>query len=363
MIQKIRLTNIRCFQDAKFEFGPGVNLIVGPNGSGKTTILEAAAVFSFGRFQSVERDYFAVKGGESIGRIELEAKIAGKKKNFEVSILDGEKIFKASGKKKFTSEIIGSVKTVFFNPETIDLVSGPPQTRRRELDLTIAQKEARYVVSLLEYRKVLKQRNSLLKAINMRRSASGELDYWDKELSRLAVAIYRKRVDLVEVINREIAEVHSLLVEKEKELQLKFLPSVPYGKFRENLAAVLDRDLHLGLTTIGPHRDDFDFIEGGFALKTGGSRGEQRMAAVAFKVETKKFLTVSTSSKFGIPTDSVGKDSIEPILILDDVFSELDENRRESVTKIFGLGQVIISATDKRVIPEEILGKANIIEL
>ena len=348
MIRRIRLTNIRCFADQIFEFGPGVNLIVGPNGSGKTTILEAASIFSFGRFQSVERDFFAVKSGEEIGRLELDAVITGKKRNFEAAILDGEKIFKANGKKKFTSEIIGSIKTVFFNPETIDLVSGPPQTRRRELDFTIAQKDARFVRMLLEYRRVLRQRNSLLKAIRKSKSARRELGYWDGELCLLAKSICKRRLMLIKIINCEIAEVHSLLVEKEKELALKFLPSADYEKFEENLVAVRERDLYLGLTTIGPHRDDFDFVEGNFALKQGGSRGEQRMAAVAFKVETKKFLT---------------EDGVEPILILDDVFSELDQKRRESVAGILGNAQVFLSATDERVIPKIILANARIIKL
>lgn len=347
MIKSVRLTNIRCFEDRTFEFSPGINLVVGPNGSGKTTILEALAMFSYGRFQSIAQDFFAVKKGEEVGRIEIEANIQERLKNLEAAILEHEKVIKINGKKVRRSKIIGFLKIIYFNPETIDLVAGRPETRRRELDLTIAQKRSRYVYELLDFRRILRQRNNLLKRIGLSLARREELGFWDGQLTTAAVEIYKKRVELLALINKGIKEVHNLLIEKERELNLRYEPSADYEKFADNLAATEDRDIVLGQTTVGPHRDDFVFLDRDFALKEGGSRGEQRMAAIAFKVETKKYLA----------------DGFEPILVLDDVFSELDKNRRESVSKIFGDGQVIISATDERVIPEKVLGCAKVIKL
>ena len=347
MISRIRLTNIRCFEDKTFEFSPGINLVVGPNGSGKTTILEALAMFSYGRFQSIAQDFFAVKKGEKVGRIEIGANIQGRPKNLEVAILEHEKAIKINGKRVRSSKIIGFLKIIYFNPETIDLVAGRPETRRRELDLTIAQKKSRYVFDLLNFRRILKQRNNLLRRILSGAAKREELGFWDTEFALASQEIYKKRLELLSQINKGIKEAHNLLVEKERELNLRYVSSADYGRFSENLAGASERDIRFGSTTIGPHRDDFEFLDGDFLLRNGGSRGEQRMAAIAFKVETKKYLS----------------NDEEPILVLDDVFSELDVKRRESVAKIFGNSQVIISATDEKVIPEEVLDKAEVIKL
>jgi len=186
----------------------------------------------------------------------------------------------------------------------------------------------------------------------LRRAAQGELDFWDAELTKYAPAIYRERQELIEAINQGISEVHSSLVEKERKLHLTYLSSVDYARFAENLAGVRESDVRLGLSSIGPHRDDFAFADGDFILKEGGSRGEQRMAAIAFKLEAKKYLTDSSDRGVG-----------EPTLILDDVFSELDADRREAAAKILGPGQVIISATDERVVPKALFEGARVIKL
>ena len=348
MVSSLRLTNIRCFKNARFEFAPGVNLVVGPNGSGKTTVLEAVGLFVYGRFQSVERDFLAVANSQECGRVELTTQTGGEEKDAEVAILEGEKIFKLQDKKIASSKIIGFTKVIFFNPETIGLVAGSPQLRRRELDTSVAQKKPSFVRSLLHLKKILRERNSLLRQIALRRADESELDFWDGELVKYAPAIYKERQELLGAINEGIAEVHNSLVEKERNLHLSYLPSIDYARFDEALAAVRESDLRLGLSSAGPHRDDFTFADGDFILKEGGSRGEQRMAAIAFKLEAKKYLAGTNE---------------EPTLILDDVFSELDADRREAVARILGEGQVIISATDERVVPKRLLEQAKMIKL
>ncbi len=347
MIQKLKLENIRCFEKASFDFEPGVNLITGSNGSGKTTILEAIGFFAFGRFQSVAQDSMAIKSGNEVGRVEINLVSDGKEITASAAILQGAKVININNKKVPNSRIVGLQKAVFFNPETIDLVSGSPAVRRRELDQIIAQKKKSYVLDLLNYRRILHQRNELLRHIAVARAKRGELDFWDRQLCEEGMKIYEYRLKLISKINQSIKEVHTYLIGNESALELKYAQSVDYNRFDEALVGALDADLRYGATSIGPHRDDFVFVENGFSLKDGASRGEQRVAAAAFKALSKDYLA----------------DGEAPVLIIDDIFSELDSKRREAVMHILQGGQIFISATDERVVPQGLIEKANIIKL
>jgi len=347
MIQKIKLENLRCFEKSTFEFTPGVNLIIGSNGSGKTTILEAIGFFAFGRFISAQQDSLAIKNGQEVGRIEAAVSSEGKDLEVSAAIGSGLKITQINGKKVPNSRIVGLQKAVFFNPETIDLVSGSPAVRRRELDQIIAQKKKAYVLDLLNYRRILHQRNELLRRIAAGRSRQSELSFWDEQLVGEGIKIYERRIKLLQKINRSIKEVHTYLIGNESALELKYVPSVDYERYDESLVGALDADLRYGATSLGPHRDDFVFSENGFNLKDGASRGEQRVAAAAFKALSKDYLT----------------DGEAPILVIDDIFSELDESRREAILHILGGGQTFISATDEKVVPKDLKENANIIRL
>lgn len=348
MISTLKLQNIRCFKKKEFEFSPDVNLIIGANGSGKTTVLEAIGFFAFGRFQSAAQDSLAVARDEEVGRFEVDILRDKKKLDASAAVLKGSKVTQINGKNVPNSKIVGLQKAVYFNPETIDLVSGPPQIRRRELDIIVAQKEKVYLLGLLNFRRIVKQRNELLRLICLGRSKEGELDYWDNQLVLSGSNIYKERINLLKKINERLGEVHKYLIGTESTLELKYQPSVDYSRFDEALAGARDIDLRVGATTLGPHRDDFSFAENGFNLKDGASRGEQRVAAVAFKALSKDYLT----------------DDEPPILIIDDIFSELDDKRRESVLHILEDNtQVFVSATDEQVVPRKLIKNAKIIRL
>lgn len=357
MIQKLKLENIRCFEKNSFNFEPGVNLIIGANGSGKTTILEAIGFFAFGRFQSVAQDSMTIKSGGDVGRVEVKLVSDGKEIIASAAILSGAKIIHISGKKVPNSRIIGLHKAVFFNPETIDLVSGAPSVRRRELDLIIAQKKKSFVLELLSYRRILHQRNELLRLISIKRAKTPELDFWDKQLVASGLKIYEMRRRLIEKINQSLSDVHTYLIGNESALRLKYAPSVDYTRYDEALIGAQDADIRYGVTSFGPHRDDFVFVENGFNLKDGASRGEQRVAAAAFKALSKDYLADGEAPPRGALPGGT------PVLIIDDIFSELDSKRREAVMHILEGGQIFISATDERVVPQGLIEKANIIRL
>lgn len=344
MIKSIKLKDIRSFNKASFVFGEGVNLIVGPNGSGKTTILECVALGAFGRFFSLSRDSQAIRFGQDVGRVEICLDLDDRKFDVEAVITNASKTFKVNSNKRPASEMVGFSKAVYFNPETINLVSGSPKVRRGELDQSLSQVEPSFVRRLLAFKKVLKERNSLLKRVSNGLANPSELRFWDDRFCELSLDIFQKRKSFLEKINQKISQVHRDLACFDGNLSISYLSSCNYERFKESLAASLDADLKLSQTSIGPHRDDFEFLNKGgdhIFYRNQASRGEQRLAAIAFKVALLAFLESSSKQR--------------PVLVLDDVFSELDEGHRKLIYSIIQSRQVFVSATDDKMVPDIIL--------
>lgn len=359
MFKQVILQNIRVFRKNTFSFNKGINLIVGKNGSGKTTILESLALFSFGRFQSIQRDQMAIRSGKKVARVEAQIIQNDFVHTVELGLTPSNKIMKIDDKKFPASQMVGIQRSVLFNPETIDLVSGPPQIRRRELDLTIAQKYPAHIKILLEYRRVLRQRNELLKRIAMDFAQINELDFWDKQLAERALSIVKKRRSFIKKSNQLIDSIYKRLLGRDLPLSLSYIESTDYNSFLDSLRKKRGYDIKTGLTSLGPHRDDFCFETDRFRLEEGASRGEQRLAAFAFKLVERDYLTDGNRL---------------PVLLMDDVFSELDSDRREMVTEVLdgglatalgtgGTGQIIVTATDEKVVPSIIREKGKTITL
>lgn len=348
MIKSLKVSNLRCFTKEDFVFDDKVNLLIGQNGTGKTTILESIAFFTFGKFRSIAQDNLAIKEGSDNARFEVVINQGRKEIKAAVALTREEKIVQIEGKKTSLSKVVGLEKIVFFNPETIDLVSGSPSTRRSELDLIISEQEAEYVKTHLQYRRVLHNRNHLLKMINQGRCQEKDLEFWNRELIRLGSEIYNRRLAVMEIINKDLNKTHQQFLLKDSDLRIQYQSSLDYERFEEELFGSLSKDLRLEQTTAGPHRDDFVFIDGKKKLKDGASRGEQRLAAAAFKMQSKHYL------------ESLG---FQPVLIFDDIFSELDELRRGAVGTIIEGEQVIMSATDEKVISKDLKDKATPIYL
>jgi len=350
MIKSIRLQNIRTFNDQAFSFEPGINLIIGSNGTGKTTILESIGLLAYGKYLSIAQDIFVISKGEEVARIE--ATLDGEDVFFvEIGFSAKEKIINFDSQRVPVSKLIGIFPQVSFNPETVELVFDSPALRRRELDMVLTQADRNFVIDILNFKKILKERNALLRSVSGRRAAPEELDFWNERFCTLAKKIYQARLELLDFYNQTIPEVFRRLSGKEGELTLKYLQSANYERFEESLVVHQEMDIENGLTSIGPHRDDFAFALDHRSMREGASRGEQRLAAIAFKVVASRFL--------------ISK-GIQPVIILDDVFSELDHARQQAVSKTLGLfktKQVFISTAGEDTLPGDLAEKANIIKL
>ncbi len=350
MIKTLKLTNIRSFKKSEFEFQEGANLIVGNNGSGKTTILESIGLLGFGKYLSMAQDSFVIRAGEEAGRIEAMVKLEDYT-DVEIGFAKKEKLIKINGVKSPVSNLIGLQPQVFFNPQTVELVFDAPALRRQELDMVLVQSDHQFVLDILAFKKILKERNALLRMLAQNRSKLNELEFWDRRFCEYALKIYRKRKDLLDFYNQTIGEIFSSLMNGKYELKLKYAPSCDYDRLEEVLSAHLESDLESGSTGVGPHRDDFGFYLDGKMMRLGASRGEQRLAAVAFKACSSEFLT---------------REGMDPVIVLDDVFSELDHSRQEAVSSSLGLfkvSQVFISATNLEAVPVALRDKSNIINI
>jgi DNA replication and repair protein RecF len=350
MIRAIRQKNVRTFSDSRFLFEPGVNLILGKNGAGKTSILESLGLIAFGKYLSVSQDSFVISAGAEAARIEID--LEGESANqVEIGFSRKEKIITIDGVKEPVSRLIGLVPQVFFNPETVELVFESPALRRRELDMVLTQANHSFVIDILNFKKILKERNALLRQVRLGRASLNELEFWNERFVEYALKIHTARVGLVAFYNQSIATVFGELSGKADELVLKYIPSVDYDRLGEGIAAHQEGDIENGLTSIGPHRDDFAFSIHGRSMREGASRGEQRLAAIAFKATACEYLI---------------HNGIEPKVVLDDVFSELDKDRQGSVSKaleLFKANQVFLSSTGVDRLPESLMKKANIIDL
>ena len=335
-LSQITLENFRSYHRQEFEFDPKVNLILGPNGSGKTNILEAIYFLSCGKsFRSSslsqlinwDKSFTLVQGRLDDRQLEVQL------------IKDPTKI---SLNRKFIVDqvsntrpkYLGILKTVVFEPEDIRLVAGSPSRRREFLDSVFTSTEWRYSQALSQYHRALKHRNELLDSIRQGKSQRSELYYWDQSLIKNADIIHSYRQSFIKSINiffqtHPFSEIQTL--------SLNYRPSI---LTQEKLEKNYPLDLNIGYTQAGIHRDDFSFDNSVFSapdknLAFWGSRGQQRLAVLALRLGQINYLEETYSQK--------------PILLLDDIFSELDPEHRQLVVDICRKYQTIFTSAEKEI--------------
>jgi DNA replication and repair protein RecF len=344
IISKLRLQNFRLYSKKEFAFEGKNTLIVGQNTVGKTNILEAIYLLASGK------SFRAGLESEMISYDQEIARVKGRIENEELTDLEivltrGEVGGEKTAKKKFLVngvsrrmfDFVGKLKAVYFRPEDLDLVTDSPSIRRKYMDLVLGQVDKEYLRNLLSYEKGLRQRNKLLERIREEGIPRTQLLFWDQLLIKTGNYLTNSRAEFLDYCNQN---------KSISNYQLEYDKSVISPARLEEYAV---EEVAAASTLVGPHRDDFSFLLKNRELHAFGSRGEQRLGVLWLKLAELEFISQKTEER--------------PILLLDDIFSELDEKHRELVLEIIGKQQTIITTTDLDLVEKRFLKGLDILEL
>jgi len=338
----LSLSNCRNFALKKIDFDKNLTVIIGPNGSGKSNILEAISLLCGIRSMRIETDLDLVKFGKSEAKIESRVISQSEKKILTINFLVvDERFIKKSyyidSLKKRLVDLTDYISIVVFHPEDLDLVIGSPSVRRHHLDSLLSLVDRDYWRNISAYSKIVVRRNRVLQRISEGKAKTSELSFWDERLLEHAKYIFKKREEYFEFLN---------FINAPRDLSWQYQAS---ELSEEKLVKNRDRDIAAQMTLSGPHRDDYRFMQKSRDLAFFGSRGEQRMAVLYFKLAQLDYLGKKRGNR--------------PILALDDIFSELDWEHREAILSIIGNQQTIITAAEQESVPKNLLGKAKVVEL
>lgn len=346
MIQSIRLQHFRSYVDDSFEFDPGVNIIVGPNASGKTNLLEALLVVARGNSYRV-KDVDLIEHNQPWAR--LDALVDGGDRTVKIVCEPiPSKTYEIDGRSFKRLSLDRTLPVVLFEPNHLNLLTGSPEKRREYLDELLSQTVAGYAVLIRSYRRALAQRNRLLKSGRVR---SQELFPWDVRLSELGARIVRAREALVQAMNAKVAGLYGDLSKSETLVAMSYQTGVGSEQYESTMLRQLelrrDDDVLRGYTTFGPHRDDFIVYFNGTPAEEVASRGETRTFVLGLKILELQLLEEKRDQT--------------PLLLLDDVFSELDGARRQALTQHLQPYQTCITTTDADVVAHSFTKSSNII--
>lgn len=332
-VESIELSNFRNYEQLHMDFHQGTNVLYGDNAQGKTNILEAIYVCSTTKSHKGSKDREIVRFGEEESHIKMIVNRGGiphridmhlKKNKPKGVAINGIPIKKAS-------ELFGIINVIFFSPEDLNLIKSGPSERRRFLDLELCQLNKLYVHNLVQYNKVVLQRNKLLKEIDMRPDMKETLDIWDAQLLRYGRELIEIRAAFIQELNDLIHDIHFHLSGDRENLILQYEPNVSADRFEENLIKNRFQEIKQRMTLTGPHRDDLNFIVNGTDIRKFGSQGQQRTAALSLKLAEIE-LVKKTIKDY-------------PVLLLDDVLSELDSKRQEHLLSEINHIQTLITCT------------------
>lgn len=325
----LELYNFRNYEYENISFSDGVNIIHGENGMGKTNILEAVYYFSYGRsFRSGGKE--VIKDGEKEARISLSFENSQRKLESDIKFLSGKRkeIYINEIELKKTSQLLGNFICVLFTPDEMGIIKGMPEVRRKFCDSSIMPLRPNYIKELIKYRNILVQKIALLKSRQYE-----TLDIWNEKLAETGSRIMKLRESYIERINQKAREIQNEISGGKEELNLIYNPSVKLKEnYLEKLTEYKEKEKENLFCMVGVHRDDIDIFINGKLAKNYASQGQIRTAVLSLKLAETEIIKEETGEY--------------PVMLLDDILSELDKSRREFlISKIKGK-QIIITCTD-----------------
>lgn len=333
ILKSVELSNFRNYESLHMEFDAGTNILYGDNAQGKTNILESVCVSATTKSHKGSKDREMIRFDCEESHIRTVVEKGGLDYQIDMHLKKnrskGIAINKIPIKK--ASELFGILNLVFFSPEDLNIIKNGPSERRRFLDLELCQLNKIYLYQLTKYNKILNQRNKLLKDIFFHRELLDTLSVWDMQLIECGRQIIEARHEFVEQLNQIIQKIHRNLSGHREELILCYEPDTKAQEFPARLQSCRERDLKFGQTTAGPHRDDLSFFIHGADIRRFGSQGQQRTSALSLKL-----------SEIELVKQSIHE---TPILLLDDVLSELDSNRQNFLLNNIHDIQTVITCT------------------
>lgn len=333
IIKSLELADYRNYDSLTMEFNGGTNILYGDNAQGKTNILEAIflaattkshrgskdrEIINFDKEEAHIRTYVEKEGAKV--RVDMHLRKAGSKG----IAVDGQKLKKAA-------DLMGICNVVFFSPEDLGIIKNGPSERRRFIDMELCQLDKFYLYNLNHYNRIINQRNRLLKDMYMNPDLRETLSIWDMQMASFGSKIIERRKMFVEQLNEIIYGIHRKLSGDREEIKIVYEPDVEIEDFEHKLKYSQDRDIRSKMTSVGPHRDDFSFVVGNVDIRKYGSQGQQRTAALSLKLSEIELVK------------KIARDT--PVLLLDDVLSELDSNRQNYLLNSIGDIQTIITCT------------------
>jgi DNA replication and repair protein RecF len=395
-LTRLALTNFRNYVHLELDFAPGVTLLEGGNACGKTSLLEAIFYLATARSPHAGAERELIRWGATaqplpFARVEAQvAKQNDTRTQLEIVLVQPEekkngdaerkangriiKRIKVNGVGKRAIDLLGALNAVLFLPEDLDLVFGSPGERRRYLDTTLSQIDSRYGRALSKYNQVVEQRNSLLREFRNRAPSQNELAIWDRQLIEEGTYIIARRAETIDRYNLIVADIHARLTDQREQLRLVYQPSVDLSapmptngvkeqrisqisqRFVQQLNGLRPRELGAALTLVGPHRDDIRFLitrnhdATPMDATTYASRGQGR--------------TVALSLKLGEVTLMRGETGEDPVLLLDDVMSELDNARRDALAQVVvDSPQAFITTTDLNEFSQDFLERVRVLRI
>lgn len=333
-INKIELSNFRNYENQTINLDKNINIIYGNNGEGKTNILESIFVCALGKSFRASKEKELIKIGKDFAKINLDFQKNDRCGNIKINIEDKKSVYLNDIKLNKTSELLGNIYVVLFNPDDINILKQGPANRRRFLNIMISQLRPNYVYILNNYMKTLEQRNTYLRQIKYENKKEDLLEIWDDKLAELGEKIYLYRKDFIEKIIVKINKIHENITNQREFIKILYNSNCLDKKnFLEKLKKNRALDIQKGFTSVGIHRDDFSIYINDKLVNVYGSQGQQRTVIISLKL-----------SELEIIYDEIGE---KPILLLDDFMSELDKNRREYILSNIIENQIIITCTDK----------------